>query len=553
MHYSPESRNRVLRARTRSHQWWKSASALLVVSSLAILAGCQGVSAGPNGQDNGLLSVLNSTLAFGSVQAGTTKTLSATVTNLGTTSVTISSVSFSTQYYSLTSPALPVTVAPGQSVPVSVQFNPNAAGSFNATVTITSDASPSTNTFAVSGTGTATDGELDLNPASEAFGNVDTGSTASVTVTLTNAGGTAVNVSQATISGTGFKLSGITTPLTLNASQNTTFTVSFAPTTGGSVTGAVTITSDGSNSPLTMPLTGTGVAPGALTATPTSLGFGSIVVGSNSSLTDKLTNTGATSITISQVSASGTGFSVSGITTPMTLSAGQSTNISVKFAPAATGAASGSVTVTSSASNPTLTIPLSGTGTATPGTLTASPVTLNLGSVQVGDSGTGSGTLAASGASVTVTAASTNNSQFVVSGLTLPVTIAAGQSKPYTVTFSPTAAATVTATLTFTSNAVPTTTTQALTGTGTPAATHSVNLSWDASSSSGISGYNIYRAVYTTSCGSFARINGLLNTGTLYTDSNVANGSSYCYAATAVNTSSQESGYSNIVSNIQIP
>jgi len=315
----------------------------------------------------------------------------------------------------------------------------------------------------------------------------------------------------------------------------------------------VTITSDASNSSLTMPLTGTGVAPGALTSTPTSLSFGSIVVGNNSTLTDKLTNTGATSITISQVSASGTVFSVSGITTPMTLSAGQSTNISVKFAPTATGSASGSVTVTSTASNPTLTVPLSGTGTSTPGTLTASPATLNLGSVQVGDSGTGSGSLTASGASVTVTAASSNNSQFVISGLTLPVTIPAGQSTPYTVTFSPTAATTVNATLTFTSNAQPTTTTEAVTGTGTPAPVHSVNLSWNASSSQNISGYNIYRAVYTTACGSFGKINALLNTGTLYTDSNVANGTSYCYAATAVNTSNEESGYSNIISNLQIP
>lgn len=548
MQHSPESRCKA--HAVRSKLAWRAAVALLVVANLVFFVACQGVSAGPSGQQSGILSILNSTLAFGSVQAGSSKTLSATVTNVGSSSVTVSSVSFSTQYFSLASPSLPITVGAGQSVPVSVQFKPNTAGSFSATASITSDASPATNTFALSGTGTAD--QLALNPASEAFGNVDTGSTASVTVTLTNSGSSAVNVSQASITGTGFKLSGITTPLTLNASQNTTFTVSFAPTTGGSVSGTVTITSDASNPTLTMPLTGTGVAPGALAASPTSLSFGSVVVGSNSSLSDKLTNSGATSITISQIATTGTGFSVSGITSPMTLSAGQSATLSVKFAPTATGSASGSVTVTSNASNPTLTIPLSGTG-QTAGTLSASPTTLNLGSVEVGTSGTGSGTLTASGASVTVSAASSNNSQFVISGLSLPVTIAAGQSKPYTITFSPTAAITVNATLTFTSNAQPSTTTEALTGIGTPAPTHSVSLSWNASTSSSISGYNIYRAVYTTSCGGFAKINSLLNTGLLYTDSNVANGTAYCYATTAVNTSSQESGYSNIVSNVQIP
>jgi fibronectin type 3 domain-containing protein len=59
--------------------------------------------------------------------------------------------------------------------------------------------------------------------------------------------------------------------------------------------------------------------------------------------------------------------------------------------------------------------------------------------------------------------------------------------------------------------------------------------------------------VYTNSCGSYSKINSVLTTTTLYSDSTVVDGASYCYAATAVNTSNEESGYSNIVSNIQIP
>jgi hypothetical protein len=69
----------------------------------------------------------------------------------------------------------------------------------------------------------------------------------------------------------------------------------------------------------------------------------------------------------------------------------------------------------------------------------------------------------------------------------------------------------------------------------------------------GPSGYDIYRAVHLNSCESFSKINSVLNTGTLYTDEVVADGTSYCYATTAVNSSDEESGYSNIVSNIQIP
>jgi hypothetical protein len=81
------------------------------------------------------------------------------------------------------------------------------------------------------------------------------------------------------VSGSGFKLSGITTPLALNASQSTTFTATFAPQTTGSLSGTVTITSDASNPTLSLPLSGTGLAMGALGANPASLNFGSVTVG----------------------------------------------------------------------------------------------------------------------------------------------------------------------------------------------------------------------------------------------------------------------------------
>jgi hypothetical protein len=44
-----------------------------------------------------------------------------------------------------------------------------------------------------------------------------------------------------------------------------------------------------------------------------------------------------------------------------------------------------------------------------------------------------------------------------------------------------------------------------------------------------------------------------LDTLTTYTDSSVTDGTNYCYATTAVNSSNEESGYSNIVSDVQIP
>lgn len=299
--------------------------------------------------------------------------------------------------------------------------------------------------------------------------------------------------------------------------------------------------------------TGTQSSPGTLSSKPSSLSFGTVTVGKNQSVSETVTNTGGSSVTISQVGISGAGYTLNGISVPATLAAGQSASFNAVFAPTSTGTANGTITLTSNASNPTLSISVSGVGTTSAGQLGVSPTSLDLGSVGVGASGTGSGNLTASGANVTVTAASTNNSEFSIGGLSLPVTVAAGQSVPFTITFSPTTAGAASATLTVASNGQPASTTAALTGTGTAASTHTVNLSWNASTSSNITGYNVYRAVYTTSCGSYLKINSVLNTGTLYTDASVMDGTSYCYAATAVNTSNQESSYSNIISNVQIP
>ena len=491
-------------------------------------------------------------LGFGSVTVGSKQSLSETVTNTGGTSVTISQVGVSGTGYSLSGITAPVTLAAGQSATFTVAFTPASAGTVSGNVTISSNASNPTLTVPLSATGVAL-GALGSNPTGLSFGSVTVGSNQSLSETVTNTGGTSVTISQIGTSGTGYSLSGITAPVTLAAGQSATFGVTFTPVSVGSVSGNITITSNASNPTLTIPLSGTGVALGALGSNPTSLTFGSVTVGSNQSLSETVTNTGGSSVTISQVGISGTGFSVSGITTPVTLTAGQSASFSVTFAPQSATNASGNLTITSTASNPTLTIALSGTGTAAAGQLAASPTTLGLGSVVVGTSGTASGSLTASGANVTVTAASSNNSVFSLSGLSLPVTIPAGQSASFTVTFSPLVSGAANGTLTFTSNAQPATTTETLTGTGTPAPTHTVNLSWNASTSSNISGYNIYRAVYTSSCGSFSKINSVLNTSTLYTDSAVVNGTSYCYATTAVDSGNAESTYSNIASNVQIP
>jgi len=195
-------------------------------------------------------------------------------------------------------------------------------------------------------------------------------------------------------------------------------------------------------------------------------------------------------------------------------------------------------------------------------TLSLANGTLNFGNVAVGTTATLSIVATNSGpSSVTVSSVSISSQLFQLVAPSLPVTVAGGQSTTMTVTFSPTAVGTFNATASISSDATNATSTLSLTGTGVSgtgtSGTYSVNLSWTGSTSPNISGYNIYRAVYSpapvNACGSFAKINPALNAGTAYTDSNLTDGTAYCYAATAVNTSNEESGYSNIVSDVQIP
>jgi len=84
-----------------------------------------------------------------------------------------------------------------------------------------------------------------------------------------------------------------------------------------------------------------------------------------------------------------------------------------------------------------------------------------------------------------------------------------------------------------------------LTSGHTSPSSHSVALSWNASTST-VSGYNIYRS--TLSGGSYLRINSSVVAGLSYTDSTVQNTTTYYYVTTAVDSTGNESTFSNQVS-----
>ena len=377
--------------------------------------------------------------------------------------------------------------------------------------------------------------QLQCFPAAMRFGTVAIGQNETQLVILTNTGTTAVTVSSISESVSGFTVSGANLPLTLAAGQSTGLNATFAPTVVGWVGGKVTFTSNAPDTELKMGIEGTGGQRVALTAAPSTVSFGQISVGSQSTLPLMLTNTATWNVTVKSFQALGTGFSLRAPSVPYVINAGQSVTLNVTFAPQAAGLTGGSVQVL----GPNLIVPLTGTGT-TAGILTITPTALNFGNVDVGSSATLSSTLSATAGSVTISSASTNNSQFAIAGVSFPLTIGAGQNVPFSVVFSPSVTGAVSGTLTFISNASDGKATESLAGVGI-APTYSVALSWTPSNSP-VVGYNVYRGLQV---GVYSKINTSLDPGTTYTDNSVVDGATYYYAATAVNSNGQESSYSS--------
>ena len=349
----------------------------------------------------GSLTASPTTLSFGDVNSGSTSAAqSVTVTNPGSSAASVSSIS-TTGPFSQTNNC-GGSIAAGGSCTVQAKFSPTSGGPQTGTLSVASSAPGSPLTVALSGTGVTSTTNLALNqpvtassyfetftPQNAVDGNtstywessdgagypqwitVDLGSAQSIgSITLDLPPSSAWNTRTETLS-------------VLGSTDNTTFSqivgsagYTFNPATGNTVT--ISLPSGTSARYVRLNFTGnTGwsaaqlselqVFPGgatngsALTASPSSVSFGNVTVGQTSAAqTVTVSNPGSTSASISQLSVSGP-FSPTS-TCGATLGAGASCTVSVKFAPTAAGAASGTLTVASSAPNGPLSVPLSGTG-----------------------------------------------------------------------------------------------------------------------------------------------------------------------------------------------
>jgi hypothetical protein len=400
----------------------------------------------------GLSYILNpstSKLSFGNVNDGTTSTQTVTLTNAGTGSVNITQTTVTGAGFSVTGPTLPYNLAAGASTTFTVAFAPTTGSAINGSFTVTSNATNSPASITLAGTGVSY--LLSAAASSLSFGSVNVGFSALQTLSVTNMGTGSINITQTTVSGAGFSISGPALPYSLSAGQKVTFNVTFAPLTGAAETGSATITSTASNSPATVSLSGTGVSY-LVSASPGSLSFGNIPTGTSAAQKVTVTNTGSASVNITQVTVSGEGFSASPATLPLTLTGGQNTSFNVTFAPTTAGVFTGTVTVSSSATDSPATVSLSGTGTTY--LLNATPLSLRFGNVAAKSTGSLPITITNTGtANVTIVSATETGTGFSITGLALPLTLAAGQTTTFKAAYTPPVTGSFTGIITLSSNA----------------------------------------------------------------------------------------------------
>ncbi|MDE3104074.1 MAG: choice-of-anchor D domain-containing protein [Acidobacteriota bacterium] len=210
------------------------------------------------------LALAPASLNFGTVLLGSTASQTLQVTNTGATPVNFSSIT-ATGDYAATSSCLGTALAASTSCSVTVTFTPTQTGTRTGSVAIVSDATTLPLTAQLTGVGAAS--HLQLAPSALDFGSILVGSSAKLTLTLTNTGNGPVTGLSPVLPAGDFAITSPCASTSLGAGASCTLTLSFTPSTTGPRSAALTVTSSDSTSPDVVPLSGSGVAPGSFTLT----------------------------------------------------------------------------------------------------------------------------------------------------------------------------------------------------------------------------------------------------------------------------------------------
>ncbi|QHN04823.1 choice-of-anchor D domain-containing protein [Granulicella sp. WH15] len=412
-------------------------------------------------------------LTFTSQTIGFTSAAQAiTLTNSGTGTLNLSSITLAganAADYTLAN-SCSATLATSAHCTFSVTFKPTAAGTRTATITIVSNATSSPNTILLTGTGIAP--SFSLSSGELNFYTLVGSTSPAQTVTLTNTSTGILNIASITLTGANAAdyILVNACPATLAASAHCTYSVTFKPSSIGTRTATLSIISNASSAPFTIPLTGVGTT-AAISLSAASLTFASQTIGSASpAQTVTLTNSGTGTLNLTSITLAGanaTDYSLVNAC-PATLAASAHCTFTVAFKPIAAGTRTAAVSIVSNATSSPNTIALTGTGTTS--AISLSPTSITFASQPVGSTS----------AAQTVTLTNSGTGALNLTGITLsganaadyslanacPASLAASAHCTFTVAFNPTAAGTRTAAVTIASNA-PAASTIPLTGSGT--------------------------------------------------------------------------------------
>ncbi len=430
-------------------------------------------------------------------------------------------------------------VEAGAHCTISVTFKPLAAGTRTAEVSFDDNASGSPQTVALSGTIATT--SAGVSPSNLTFASQTVGATtAAQEITVTDTGNEDLNITGIAVSGlnaTDFIQSNNCGSV-LAVGAHCTISVSFRPAAAGTRTATVTISDSASGGSQAVGLSGTGTATPAaeVSLSPTSVSFGSQTVGKASAAQSiTLTNIGNAALTISSVTITGSNAGDFAQTNNCgsNLAADAKCTINVTFTPSASGSLTSSLSISDNAGGTPLTVSLAGTGASTGGGVSLSPTSLAFSNEPVDLTSTAqtvtltnNGTTTLTISSLAVTGA--NSSDFVQNN-NCGSSVAAGVNCTIVVLFTPSAIGARAAAISISDNAAGSPQDVNLSGTGS----HDVVLSWTASATPDVIGYNVYRG--TKSGGeSSTPLNSSPVSGTSYTDENVTAGAEYFYLVTSV-------------------
>jgi len=188
-----------------------------------------------------------------------------TVTNTGTTPLTITAFNLSPFNVFILEYGWTRTLQPGQFGSWAVRFKPIAAGAVSGQMTFTIQGVSQQQIVSFTGTGTTTTAAASLSPNVVNFPATPLGSTSSQTVTVTNTGGNTMHLSSLTLLPP-FSQTGFTSTVAIPPKGTFSFQVNFTPTQAISYTNALSVGYD------VVPyeavaLAGTGVAPPSLAVT----------------------------------------------------------------------------------------------------------------------------------------------------------------------------------------------------------------------------------------------------------------------------------------------